>query len=172
MVKMFDSSSSSPFEAFLFTFNFSTILNNVCTWLALITATFTFRRIRSSSSTTAGKLFSTPANDQNNRPDPLPDSHLPSAAVVPSWLSAETSESSTMGKFKEYYDRDANEDDDVCVGEMITSCCRRFDVFRFPVECEKMLRLRMMELSWYDFQDLTVIDGNVVKFWTAGDLHR
>ncbi|CAI8589713.1 unnamed protein product [Vicia faba] len=160
-------------------FGLVTVLNNLWTWLALITAALSFWKIRSSGC---------PKDPVSVKSD---------AGVEPSLLSFEDVASETekprktlnkvfnnddvdgvrKGKYTVYYEEDMQ-----CGGgESGGNCCYG----RFPVaegwqpeddesewwkRWEKVLKLRNgeNENGWYTCQDLIGFNGNVVKRWDGG----
>lgn len=170
----------SHVEALAFNYlNFAalTILNNLWTWLALLTAALSFWRIRSSSH---------PVPKHNNPvAEPLLSESQPLAAETEApaprkILTAVVNGGSvdvdgvTKGKFTVYY---YNEEEDMqCSGgereEVLTAA------FDGGEGCETewwkcwetVLRVRNgeSEKGWYTCQDLTELNGNVVRLWDGG----
>lgn len=175
----------SPLEALALNYlsvGFLTIVNNLWTWVAVITAAVSFWRIRAAGGRpTCLKSDSSPPpppNDQSlggselvpeiSAPDVLAD-EPPAPAPAPASEMVvgddKVDDGVTKGtKFVAvYYGEDdgrelmaANEleesgDDEGC-GEWWESW-------------ERVLTTKTGEMGWYRYQDLTVLNGNVVRLW-------
>ncbi|XP_060189383.1 uncharacterized protein LOC132618331 [Lycium barbarum] len=170
-----------PLEALAFnylTFGFFTVVNSVWTWVAVITAAVSFWRI---------KTFSTLP-----KPEPRGDFsvHAPSPTVVTSSSSSSSSqvervsstplasngssfaclvnEEGTKGKLTMYYkqddscgecDSDGEGGDQEGEDEGVKLSKEWFETW------DKLLKMKNGEMGWYCYQDMNVIDGNVVRLW-------
>ncbi|XVE97851.1 hypothetical protein REPUB_Repub03eG0054500 [Reevesia pubescens] len=190
----------SPLEALAFndvSFGVFTIVNNLWTWVALITAAVSFWKIRTAGAA-ATSSCSVKSHDQNpsttsifdpvqaeSRPILEAEEKLcPSALVsAPAASATETSVTpffcndkvSKGGKFKltVYYEDDGESDD--IDGEMtVMEYWSNGDGDYKEVRCgagewweswERLLSMRKGETGWYRYQDLTAINGNVVRLW-------
>ena len=163
-------------------FGLLTALNNLWTWLALLTAAFSFWKIRST-----GCLKPEPKPEAQVqaqpyiRPDRVADlltvektePTQQDAVLVPfspSLLQGENG--ARKGKFTVYYEKDM---------DMQGTCGEREGLLTAWEEkegtetewwkrWERLLRLRNgeNENGWYTWQDLTELNGNVVRFWDCG----
>nr|KJB07340.1 hypothetical protein B456_001G017300 [Gossypium raimondii] len=172
----------SGFEALAFnciSFGIFTIVNNVWTWVAAITAAITFWRIRAAGVASSSRSFTKPnlkpwstsiidrAGD-DPKPTLFPSALVSAPAVVTGTISGSPSVcddirvSTTKGeKFKlsVYCDGESNDVD----GEMTVrgrSCGGEW-----WESWERVFRVRKGERGWYRYQDLTAINGNVVRLW-------
>ncbi|KAI4335170.1 hypothetical protein L6164_013840 [Bauhinia variegata] len=182
--------SSSPLEALAFdylSFGFLTIVNNLWTWVAVVTAAVSFWRIRAAGCSRP----ELPARD-----DPTPNGSHPVTEVLMSESDNKVDERRqeasvpaaapatrpavsgdvdvdgvTKGKFTVYYEDDCSqcESDEWTVTEEWEDCKAESDGCKsvLLVSWDKLLRLKMGENEWYMYQDLTKINGNVVKFWDS-----
>ncbi|KAI8565319.1 hypothetical protein RHMOL_Rhmol03G0249800 [Rhododendron molle] len=163
-------SLDSPLEALAFnylSFAFSTAVNNVWTWLALTTAAVSFWKIR------AAAVCAGPAKSQ--RPDRRrinePISTVSTTTTAVNFVletdggANEGRRRVRRGKFTVYYDEiSAGVEGDSTADDGGEGC-------RWGGDWERGLRMRVGEdvsLGWYRNQDLTVIDGNVVRLWDWG----
>ncbi|XVF35179.1 hypothetical protein REPUB_Repub18cG0122800 [Reevesia pubescens] len=187
----------SPLEALAFnyvSFGIFTIVNNLWTWVAVITAAVSFWRIRAAGAATSTCSVKSPDQKPSTtsiidraQDDSRPISEaeekptIPSASVSAPAAVAETSVSPLVcnngvtkgGKFKltVYYKDDGESDID---GEMKTikergsdgdGDCKGGSCGEWWENWERALSLRNGEKGWYRFQDLTALNGNVVRLW-------
>lgn len=177
----------SPIDALVFDYvnlGILTIINNLWTWVAVITAAVSFWRIRAAG---AVKTLA--------EPSPSPDyierqitelSHpetsssttttTPKSVTEPAAPGSVSSSPSVFednrakkGKFVVYYYQDDDRQND---GNIDDDGEEELTVFGEWGRCggeiklwERMLRVRMGECGWYRCQDLTVINGNIVRLW-------
>lgn len=167
-----------------------TAVSNIWAWIAVITAAFSFWKIRALSS----PLVSRPEQRQDAastsslppkmaaveaaKPTavyPGETGHLLSASLTTSFCVIE-SEGSPKGKFSLYYTWDDFRECDESGGEdegnggcngggaavMSENLERRWD------DWERMMVVRMGDTGWYRCQDLKVLDGSVVRLWDGG----
>ncbi|KAJ1439962.1 hypothetical protein SESBI_02187 [Sesbania bispinosa] len=149
-------------------FGLLTILNNLWTWLALLTAALSYWKIRSTGC---------PKPKSNNPvpilPDPIAEPLFEPDAVTP---EAETPRQTpvvdgvTKGKFTVYY-----KDEDMQCGPLESDgLLTAFEGEGRESEWWKcwervlMFRNGENENGWYTCQDLTELNGNVVRFWDGG----
>ncbi|KAL6496448.1 hypothetical protein OROGR_029706 [Orobanche gracilis] len=177
---------NSPLEALAIgylSYGLLTAVSNIWAWVAVITTAIGFWRI---------KGLSFPPHLIKKEVSPLESSsYLAETAAEPDTVSSTTekhllpasltttmsdcvldSECSPKGKFSVYYkddfkNRDEGGDDDsdgVCNGgegaeraKLGWRCC----------EWERTMVVRMGDLGWHRYQDLTVLDGSVVRLWDS-----
>ncbi|MED6133754.1 hypothetical protein PIB30_031070 [Stylosanthes scabra] len=169
----------SPLEALAFnylSFGVLTLLNNLWTWLALLTAALSFWKIRSSGCPEPD--ISAPARE------PIVEAPV-REAVTPLVESVTVREVAPLavtddvdgvrkGKFTVYYEEEGDDEDAQCMrGESegsltltLTEGCEA----EWWEKWERLLRLRngVSENGWYTCQDLTELNGNVVRLWDGG----
>ncbi|KAL9399225.1 hypothetical protein Peur_008186 [Populus x canadensis] len=177
----------SPIDALVFDYvnlGILTIINNLWTWLAVITAAVSFWRIRAAG---AVKTLAEPSPSPDYIERKITESSHPETRTTttpksvtepaaPGSVSSSPSvfedNGAKKGKFVVYYYQDDdrqnegnidNGDDDgeeelTVLGEW-GRCGGEITLW------ERMLRVRMGEYGWYRCQDLTVINGNVVRLW-------
>ncbi|KAH7574520.1 hypothetical protein JRO89_XS03G0306500 [Xanthoceras sorbifolium] len=177
----------SPLEALAFnylSFGILTVVNNLWTWVAVITAAVSFWRIKTAGATSySPKPEVQPRNDPSatgSRPVPEIISSADSVFELPAPAAAsDTVRSSssavlrdvkdggeTKGKFTLYYHEKEEESRESEDGELTV-------VKEWGEECrdgceewwERVMRVRVVDMGWHRYQDLTVIDGNIVRFW-------
>ncbi|OIT29914.1 PREDICTED: uncharacterized protein LOC109210714 [Nicotiana attenuata] len=210
------SALESPLEALAFnylSFGLFTVVNNIWTWLAVITAAFSYWRIKTSSALLKPALVRGDFSDDAS-PSPPQTAFVPPSENVETVAADEPASTSrgpsitapttispcavfhrvdsTKGRFTAYYKKDdvlGPCDDDVDrrdstdkedKGEFrISSQWLQSSIFsnNGAVEMEdlmcndwyqsweKVTRTKKGEMGWYSFQDLHVIDGNVVRLW-------
>ncbi|KAF7837581.1 Transmembrane protein [Senna tora] len=157
----------SPLEALAFnyaTFGFSTLLNNLWAWAALLTAALSLWKIRPKS------YFppSTPHTHSSEHHRPLQPFVPPEApgtrrpAVVASGDG--DADGVTKGKFTVYYGDEAEEEEESLMEREREEWCK-CKSWEWWEDWEKMLRVRSGESGWYKYQDLTELNGNVVRLW-------
>ncbi|KAF3439726.1 hypothetical protein FNV43_RR18004 [Rhamnella rubrinervis] len=179
----------SPLEPLTFnflSFGFFTFVHNLWTWLALITAAVSVWKIRASGSGSSICLdsdsgSSPPCNHEtsNGSPpvtevesSPTTSSSIIAAASAPSLVAPEDDDGvGTKGtKFRVYYESDDGEGDDgeltaaeeSGAGEEVEVAEEGGDWWE---SWERMLKMRSGEMSWYRYQDMRDINGNVVRLW-------
>ncbi|GFY98555.1 hypothetical protein Acr_12g0010960 [Actinidia rufa] len=150
-------SLESPLEALAFndlSFGFLTGINNLWTWVAVITAAVSFWRIRASEEATDEPAF---ISRRTTTAPPM-----------------EATEGATRGKFTVYFEKEGEgegaseeEVDDGGVGSLGAVVRGGYD--GLCENWENLWRMRIRDnMGWYRYQDLTVMDGNVVKLWDGG----
>ncbi|KAG8373865.1 hypothetical protein BUALT_Bualt11G0069700 [Buddleja alternifolia] len=176
---------SSPIEGLIFnylSYGVSTAVNNIWAWVAVITAAVSFWGLRALSS----PLVSTRGGIQDDAS--LPSTPPEMAAVEVRELATVSSlgeserllsasntttccvlerEGSSKVKFSLYFDEDGSEEsgddgDDNGGGAVEVSEKLGFlhnDVWR------RMMVVKMGDMGWYRCQDLTVLNGSVVRLW-------
>ncbi|GFY98560.1 hypothetical protein Acr_12g0011010 [Actinidia rufa] len=178
-------SLESPLEALAFndlSFGFLTGINNLWTWVAVITAAVSFWRIRASG-TVAVKSEHRSRNLNDSSPPRVSSSlHTEEATDEPAFISRRTTtappmeatEGATRGKFTVYFEKEGEgegaseeEVDDGGVGSLGAVVRGGYD--GLCENWENLWRMRIRDnMGWYRYQDLTVMDGNVVKLWDGG----
>ncbi|KZV18260.1 hypothetical protein F511_34073 [Dorcoceras hygrometricum] len=80
----------------------------------------------------------------------------------------ETTENSTRGKFFLYYSdddsREGGADGDDDDGVAATAGSKKFRRWS-DVDWERKMEIRMGDMGWYSGQDLTALNGSVVRLW-------
>lgn len=162
---------SPPLEALAFnylTYGVLTAVNNIWTVVALLTAAVSFWRIKSLSVSPKSDppprvRDSSPAKFSPPPPEPV---ECLQVERVRSFRTAESGDGTTRGKFTVYY----NEEDNVREGEGESeSECEGFDGrYCYGRDEGWYERMKMGGGRWYRYQDLTVLDGNVVRLWDGG----
>ncbi|OIT05887.1 PREDICTED: uncharacterized protein LOC109222908 [Nicotiana attenuata] len=179
----------SPLEALAFnylSFGFITVVNNVWTWIAVITAAVSFWRIKASSTLPAPE----PRADFSGRaPSPSPPTTTSSMSSPSSQVERESTqqaiisektsstattmmfpvvslikEEGTKGKLTVYFKQDI--DGGECDGDIVNGDREEEELSKEWFEnWERVLKMRKGEMGWYSYQDMRVIDGSVVRLW-------
>ncbi|KAL3747039.1 hypothetical protein ACJRO7_015902 [Eucalyptus globulus] len=171
-------------------FGFLAAANNLWTWIAVIsTAALSFWRIRASaSSAIAGRVSEESLSPQSlssredeivnaDRSFPQPAScgaveeefdpgattSPPPPPSYPTWFECDGG-GVTKGKFATYYEEDRRDDEPPAVAATTVDEAA-FGGGEWRWSWERAARLRDGERGWYSFQDLMVINGNVVRLW-------
>ena len=168
----------SSLEAFVFSyasFGFFTFVNNLWTWIAVITAAVSFWKIRATTTASAvdeGGAYSVnsppPCNDwSSDKPSTAPKSaEPPSLSVSASVLVSDRVEDDGLtkgGKFTLYYEDNGELTEEL--EEIDGDETMVFDGDLWESYYERMLKNRLGVTSWYRYQDLTELNGNVVRLW-------
>ncbi|VVA10178.1 PREDICTED: transmembrane [Prunus dulcis] len=182
----------SPLEALAFnyvSFGLFTVVNNLWTWVAVLTAAVSFLSLRLRASTRAAStaissscLFnSPPSNDarSSNGSSPVPEitpsetaDEPPCSVLSPVAAPCKFEDDRvvvTKGlKFTLYYEDNAEGRVDLTAEEEEEAEERAGDE-AVAEGCgewlEGILRLRLGEMGWYRHQGLTELNGNVVRLW-------
>ncbi|KAA8523358.1 hypothetical protein F0562_009781 [Nyssa sinensis] len=174
----------SPLEALAFnyaTFGFSTVVNNIWTWIAVLTAAVSVWTIRATGSPKSEPRIRNPDVSPPKAVLPPPDkvaelasasastsTSAPLATMSPSVFAVE-SDGATKGKFSVYYEDDRDHDGEGADGELDDDedlgSVVAVDGGEWFDGWDTILRMRKGEMGWYRFQDTTVLDGNVVRLW-------
>ncbi|KAL3535491.1 hypothetical protein ACH5RR_003952 [Cinchona calisaya] len=167
-------SLDSTMEALAFdylSFGLLTAVNNVWTWLAVITAAVSVWKFKASSSSSSSSSprakfpdEASPASETAAAStSTVVEAAKPSIAVAPSSPCVFSAEGRTSGKFIVYYDRTDDRCDDGN-GEVNGEDGNvRSEKEWFG---EVVMRMRMGNyMGFYRYQDLTVLDGSVVRLW-------
>ncbi|KAG6723094.1 hypothetical protein I3842_03G192000 [Carya illinoinensis] len=193
----------SPLEALALNYlslGVLTVVNNLWTWVAVITAAFSFWRIRTAGRSTVSAAFlksgdSSPPhrNDRSSsRSEPVPDISVPDVpdvssdeptAPVPAPASGvgigevEFDGVTKGAKFVAVY-----KGEDKCSHGLTAAVENEWDENGVAdlVECgewweswdKAALRMRTGEMGWYRCQDMTVLNGNVVRLWEVPRTHK
>ncbi|XP_021805071.1 uncharacterized protein LOC110749299 [Prunus avium] len=184
----------SPLEALAFnyaSFGLFTVVNNLWTWVAVVTAAVSFLSLRRRPSTRAASTAISSSCLKFNSPPSNDDRSSNGLSLVPEITPSETAEEPpcsvlspvaapckfeddrvvvTKGlKYTLYYADKAEGDVDLtaeeeeeeageCAGdEAVAEGCGEW--------LEGVLGLRLGEMGWYRHQDLTELNGNVVRLW-------
>jgi len=185
----------SPIDALVFDYvnlGILTIINNLWTWVAVITAAVSFWRIRAAG---AVKTLAEPSPSPDYIERKITESSHPETSSSSSSSSSTTTTTTTpksvtepaapgsvssspsvfedngakKGKFVVYYYQDDDRQNEGNIdggGEEELTVLGEWDRCGEEITLwERMLRVRMGEYGWYRCQDLTVINGNVVRLW-------
>ncbi|XVF88943.1 hypothetical protein PTKIN_Ptkin19aG0091800 [Pterospermum kingtungense] len=177
----------SRLEALAFnyvSFGIFTIVNNLWTWVAVFTAAVSFWTIRAAGAAAVSSCsvdqkattsFISRTQDDSRPIQEAEEKATPSADMVllsaPSASPLVCDDGVTKGgKFRlaVYYedDEESDVDGETTVNEWRSDaeggCCGGGEWWE---GWERVLRLRNGETGWYRYQDLTVINGNVVRLW-------
>lgn len=176
----------SPLEALALnylSFGFLTAANNVWAWIAVITAAVSVWRIRASSprckslnheaslltsrssSSSSSSSPSTSSSSEIERVRVAAESSeaLVSVHSTPA-VSAFQTERRTSGKFAVYYREEedcGNDENNNDIDGLDDDVSREW----LRNDWEETMKMRMNGMGWYHYQDLTVLDGNVVRLW-------
>ncbi|KAM4097577.1 hypothetical protein ACJW30_07G011500 [Castanea mollissima] len=189
--------SHSPLEALALDYinvGFQTIVNNLWTWVAVITAAVSFWRIRVA---TGGAVAATSSDESPSPPQRYDQSSIGSKPVseikVPAVLLPRDDDEpvSTSGSgsgsgirevdyvksdgvtkgvkfFAAYYEEnDGGEDDNGELTAEESGVDGAVKVGEWWDSWERVLRMKMGEMGWYKYQDLTELNGNVVRLWDS-----
>ncbi|GMY36503.1 hypothetical protein FCV25MIE_31745 [Fagus crenata] len=156
-----------------------TIVNNLWTWVAVITAAVSFWRIRAAGATSASCLKADsppPCYDQssNGVPDSTDDDEPQSPVSVSasnSGLEVEDVKADGVTKGMKFFAVYYEEEEDG--GEGDGELTAKNDWEESGVDgvkgdgewWERVLRMRTGEMGWYRYQDLTELNGNIVRLW-------
>lgn len=173
-----------PLDALAFnyvSFGFFALVNNLWTWVAVVTAAVSFWRIRIRAAASAGAVLSPLKSeppelhdretDASSAPSTLKEDPAPS--TVPAVVAAGGG-GVTKGKFTVYYENDRKSDGEVALaGPWAASDCDvDGDCGEWSQWWEGVMKTRMGELGWYSCQDRTVLNGSVVRFWDGSGRRR
>ena len=189
----------SPLEALALNYlsvGFLTVVNNLWTWVAVITAAVSFWRIRAAGSAPTYLQSDgsppPPRNDQRSSgselvpetsvsdvsayepPVPAPSPSPAPASEMMVGYDVKVDDRVTKGtKFVAvFYGEDDREDD----GELTSANEWEESTVEDDQGCgewwERVLRTRTGEMGWYSYQDLTVLNGNVVRLWDSSSCSR
>ncbi|KAF5748398.1 hypothetical protein HS088_TW04G00351 [Tripterygium wilfordii] len=178
----------SPIDALAFgyvSYGVLNIVNNLWTWVAFVTAAVSFWRIRSAGAVSSSVKCVPPISQkarevlpQTDRPvenqNPRFQTSAPAQSPAPAAAASSEAVSGfevngvSRGKFTVFYE-DEGESDGGLTGVKLSEyeesevlCSEWWESW------ERVLRTRRGERSWYSYQDLTVINGNVVRLWDGG----
>ncbi|XVF48846.1 hypothetical protein PTKIN_Ptkin03bG0221200 [Pterospermum kingtungense] len=179
----------SPLEALAFnyvSFGIFTVVNNLWTWVAVITAAVSFCTIRAAGGATTLSCSVTKTDQKpptciidraeaEEKPSHLALVSAPASVAETSVSPLDCSDGATKGgKFRltVYYEDDGDSDGDD--GEMTVTewaggdgDCKGGSCGDWWESWERVLRMRKgeTETGWYRCLDLTAINGNVVRLW-------
>ncbi|XP_019193174.1 PREDICTED: uncharacterized protein LOC109187442 [Ipomoea nil] len=143
-------------------------------WVSVLAAAAGFWRIKVPSLSPPSKPSSEPCQAAAARrpASSEPPSTAPRTTVTP-FSASEGVDGSTKGKFAAYFDCD----DELAGGNDAESNGNGGGGGEVLVKdwygCwERVMETRMGEMGWYRYQDITVIDGNVVRLWEGGGRRR
>ncbi|KAM6583651.1 hypothetical protein CsatB_010653 [Cannabis sativa] len=168
----------SPLEALVFnyvSFGFFTFVNNLWTWVAVLTAAVSFWKIR--ATTVDGPPGVSPSCDDRCSITPsAPPPTEPASALASASVSGHVAEDNgadnvvlTKGrKFSLYYEinnGELTESDGGVETVVVEEYCGDDNCGVGGWWERSMLKRRLDEKSWYRYQDLTELNGNVVRLW-------
>ncbi|KAK7411823.1 hypothetical protein VNO78_03265 [Psophocarpus tetragonolobus] len=147
-------------------FGVLTALNNLWTWVALITAALSFWKIRSKPKPkpeAQALAFAEPEPVTAEKTEAAPE-------VVVGNGVAEDVDGVTRGKFTVYYEDDVDMQCTCEETEQSLTACGEGSETEWWRTWERLLRLRNgeSEKGWYTWQDVTELNGNVVRLWDGG----
>ncbi|KAE8675982.1 Plant invertase/pectin methylesterase inhibitor superfamily protein [Hibiscus syriacus] len=170
-------------------FGIFTVVNNLWTWVAVITAAVSFWRIRAAGAATSS--CSVKSHDQSPLSSiidrliheveekmtvsPVVSISSPASVKKTAVSRSACNDGATKGgmpKLTVYYYNDIGGENDDEGGTTETEWCDG-DKYRKEESCggewwegwERVLKLRKGETGWHRYQDLTAINGNVVRLW-------
>lgn len=163
----------SPLEALAFdyvSFGIFGVVNNIWTWVAVVTAAVSFWKIKAQvkPALLQHRNDRNPSGSQQPVPEMPPAEESSARVALAASASPATASPSvgdvdgvTKGKFTLYYREEKEEVDGeiTAVEELWEDNSRGGDWW------ERMTRVRRAELGWYSYQDLTVVNGNIVRLW-------
>ncbi|GKV17981.1 hypothetical protein SLEP1_g28420 [Rubroshorea leprosula] len=177
----------SPLEALTFnyvSFGIFSLVNNLWPLVAVITAAVSFWKIKAAAGITPLKKLvdDTPAAPLScvNHREKLLSSMMeeeastscssPASVVTPDQSGSYDGMTKGRNKFVLYYEDDGGEMTVASEEKEYSSDCDDGGMSeeRYWGSWERMLRMRTAEMGWYRYQDLTVINGNVVRLWEEG----
>ncbi|XP_028782747.1 uncharacterized protein LOC114738847 [Neltuma alba] len=175
----------SPLEALTFnyaSFGLSILVNNLWTWLALLTAALSLWKIRTKPRLPPPPPPTPPSNDQSlNGSRSTGDERLventvlhevPEKGPVTAGVFSEGDiDGVTKKKFTIFYEKESKYESEEELTETETEmCCDDGCGFKSEwwEKWDKMLKARMGVNSWYMYQDSTNLNSNVVRFWDSG----
>ncbi|CAI9780325.1 unnamed protein product [Fraxinus pennsylvanica] len=175
----------SPLEALAFnylSYGVLTAVNSIWPLVAVLTAAVSFWRIRALSSskwvprgrsTDCASTSLSPVDEDVTAADAEVAS---TSSQFNTYLSGSNTkfrvlerQGTTKGKFTLYYDKDESRtgegddnggrnDDGATANEKLGLCCD---------DWESMMVMKIGGMGWYQYQDLTVLDGSVVRLWDS-----
>lgn len=172
-----------PIDALAFnyvSFGLFTLVNNLWTWVAVVTAAVSFWSIKIKAAA-AASVITPPKSDPPQIHDIETEASSPSSAVtelpaastvaaVVAAVGAVGDEGARKGKFRMYY-----ENERVKEGEVEAGGGGEWAGEREGGEYwwwEARMRMRMGELGWYRWQDRRVVNGSVVRLWDVCEGRR
>lgn len=174
--------SSSPLEALAFnyaTFGIFTVVNHLWAWVAVITAAISFWRIRTTSFSdkpdhqqpcihrnTSGSQLAQPSANTSSA-EAAPPCPIPARPPVNDVDGV--TEGSKYTLYYNYYEGQRESDGDGEATSVVKEWRDDDGVSSSCVDWWEWERLRMRarigDMGWYRCQDLTVVNGNVIRLW-------
>lgn len=176
----------SPLEALAFqyaSFGVLAVVNNVWTWIAVVTAAVSFWRMKVTTIgdngghgcslledvTTSKAEQEADHQEPQEMADPVEEAAAPPVNETKVWEPLMCDDGVTKGKLTMYYEVD-DVDGERCVdrdveltavnyGGGLGSCGEWWERW------ERVLKMRTGDDDWYRYVDLTVINGSVVRLW-------
>ncbi|KAG2300054.1 hypothetical protein Bca4012_011608 [Brassica carinata] len=176
----------SPLEALAFeyvSFGVLAIVNNVWTWIAVVTAAVSFWRmrvttIREDGRHGSGLLEEQTASKTEQEPQRVTGPVKETAAALVEeavviktevWETLMCDDGVTKGKMTMYYEVDVDGGRDVDRDGELTSAVNYGgglgDCGEWCERWERVVKMRNGDEDWYRHVDLMVINGNVVRLW-------
>ncbi|XP_021890792.1 uncharacterized protein LOC110809303 [Carica papaya] len=149
------------------------IVNNLWTWVAILTATISFWRIKAGARASSCSVKSeekptrvdrrTVGSEPNLGTSTDEVSSIASPVMAAPIIPSVCNEEITKGKFIMYYEDEGESDGELTAvrewrNREDEGCGEWWEVW------ERVLRMRRGE-DWYRFLDLTLLNGNVVRLW-------
>ncbi|KAG7609913.1 hypothetical protein ISN44_As05g019740 [Arabidopsis suecica] len=180
------STLESPLEALAFeyaSFGVFAVVNNVWTWIAVVTAAVSFWRI---TVTTIGvgdghacvlieELTGSKSENESGRLEPksitgpVKETVARVKETVTKTEPLICDDGVTKGKLTMYYEVDVDVDGGRCVNGDLTAVSYGGGLGNYGGDWwekwDGVVRMRNGDDSWYRYVDLTVINGNVVRLW-------
>lgn len=157
------------------------VVNNVWTWIAVVTAAVSFWRIRVTTSiedvhgcVLLEELTGSKSEQKSGHLEPhsITGSAKETAPRVKETVTKKEplmcDDGVTKGKLTMYYEVDVDVDSGRCFdGELTAGNCGGGlgDCGEWWERWERVVRMRNGDDGWYRYVDLTVISGNVVRLW-------
>ncbi|CAA7041752.1 unnamed protein product [Microthlaspi erraticum] len=167
----------SPLEVFAFDY-VSFVLNNLWTWIAVVTAAVSFWRIRATTSGSENivRLVEESPREQTKQQAraPLVVETVPRVTVTDTeaWSPLVCNDGVTKGKITVYYEEETDGGKDNDDGEVTDVSYGGGECGEWWEEWERVVRMRNGGDGWYRYVDLTVINGNVVRLWDANGVRN
>ncbi|CAA0384324.1 unnamed protein product [Arabidopsis thaliana] len=168
----------SPLEVLAFDY-VNLLLNNLWTWIAVITAAVSFWRIRATTTTTSSgggrddglidESFLEPPKPQATKAAFVMETKPPRVKVTETedWSLLLCKNGVTKGKLTVYYEEEIDGEREEDYGETTPVKYGGGESGEWWERWERVVKMRNGDEGWYRYVDLTVINGNVVRLWDA-----
>ncbi|KAF8113403.1 hypothetical protein N665_0050s0057 [Sinapis alba] len=166
----------SPLEALAFeyaSFGVLAIVNNVWTWIAVVTAAVSFWRMRVTTIGDDGHHGSGLLEESEQEPQevagPVKETVVAQVEETEVWETLMCDDGVTKGKMTMYYEVDVDGGRYVDVDGELTSAVNYGgglgDCGEWWEQWERVVKMRNGDEDWYRYVDLMVINGSVVRLW-------